>query len=69
METAALRVVAKEARVPLAPSPVFWYSPKRTPEVRVSLVLQTDHPAELMAEDMEVYWKTTWASCRQGRPR
>lgn len=61
METAELSLVAKEARVPVEPVPELLYSPNVTPEVRVSEVLQTDQPAELMTLLIDVFWKTTRA--------
>lgn len=59
METADERALEKLARVPEAPAPVFWYSPYATLLVLSSPVFQTDHPAELMTDEIVVFWNTT----------
>lgn len=69
MVRALLSLVAKLARVPLAPVPVFPYSPKRTFAVLGVLVLHTSQPALLITLPRTVFWKTTRAYCDQGRPR
>lgn len=67
--TALLNFVAKPALFPLAPAPVLPYSPNSTQHVCSLPVFQMLQPAGLMTFVMLVFWKTTRAWSRQGRPR